>query len=136
MPRSPPEPRCGGRRREVWSSNRPLRKAERSPDGEGLGAVLDGLLTRRPLRSGMALGLLGRRWEEVVGERLAHECAPAGLEGGVLLVRASSQAWGAQIRFLAREIASAAERVTGPGTVRDVRIAIDSGPPRRNGRSQ
>ena len=120
----------------MWSSNSPIRKAERSPEGEGLGAVLDGLLTRRPLRSGMALGLLARRWPDVVGERLARECAPAGLEGGVLLVRASSQAWGAQIRFLAQEIASAAERVTGEGTVRDVRIAIDSGAPGRMGRRQ
>jgi predicted nucleic acid-binding Zn ribbon protein len=76
------------------------------------------------------LGLLARRWPEVVGERLARECVPAALEGGVLLVRASSQAWGAQIRFLGQEIRSAAERVAGSGTIRDVRVAIDAGGPK------
>jgi len=118
----------------VWSSSSAFRKAERAPDGEGLGAVLDGLVTQRPLRAGMALGVLARRWPEVVGDRLALECVPASLDGGVLLVRASSQAWGAQVRFLAREIRSAAERVTGSGTIRDVRVAIDAGGPGRSGR--
>jgi predicted nucleic acid-binding Zn ribbon protein len=96
----------------------------------------------------MLLGRLGRGWSSVVGERLAEESAPAALEGGVLLVRASSAAWAAQIKFLARQIAEESNRLLregnrlGPGLehpiprapgdpIREVRVAVDPGPVHR-----
>ncbi len=84
----------------------------------------------------MALGELARRWRDVVGDRLARECEPVGLENGALLVRASSSAWAAQIGFLAEEVRSGAERVIGEGSVASVRVAVDAGPldERRPGR--
>jgi len=72
----------------------------------------------------MALGLLARNWTEVVGERLARESSPAGLESGVLVVRASSQGWAAQIRFLAEEVRKRSEGVTGEGTVKGIRVYV------------
>jgi predicted nucleic acid-binding Zn ribbon protein len=85
----------------------------------------------------------------VVGLRLAEESAPVALDGGVLLVRASSSAWAAQIRFLSKEIAEGANRVlaaeSGGGSgrvgtraelhadaqetpIRGVRVVVDPGP--------
>ncbi len=108
----------------MWSSNRRKDLSGRSPDATELGTVLDRLLGQRPLRGGMALGVLARRWEEVVGARLAEECSPAALEGGVLLVMTSSQAWGAQIKFLSEAARAAAARVVGEGVVKDVRVTV------------
>jgi predicted nucleic acid-binding Zn ribbon protein len=124
----------------VSSPNR--RRVPRKPregesrEGEELGTILDGMLVQRPWRSGMALGELARRWTDVVGDRLARECEPVGLENGALLVRASSSAWAAQIGFLAEEVRSRAERVIGEGSVASVRVAVDAGPldERRPGR--
>ena len=97
------------------------------------------------MATGLLLGRLGRRWEAVVGERLAEESAPAGLEGGVLFVRASSAGWAAQIKFLAKEVRAAANRILSdgenPGTVssgareggpkepiREVKVVVEAGP--------
>jgi hypothetical protein len=55
------------------------------------------------------------------------ECAPAGLEAGVLVIRASSAAWGAQIRFLEREIRDRANAALASEAVRDVRVTIGDG---------
>jgi predicted nucleic acid-binding Zn ribbon protein len=63
----------------------------------------------------------------VVGGRLAVECLPAALEGGVLIVRASSAAWGAQIRFLEAEIRDRANRALGRPLVQELRVTIDGG---------
>jgi predicted nucleic acid-binding Zn ribbon protein len=112
--------------------------AERSREGEGLGSVLDGLLRERPWRSGMALGALGRRWAEVVGDRLAEESRPARLERGVLTVKASSAPWAAQIGFLADEVARRSNEVLGAGSVATIKVMVEgaearSRPPRGSG---
>jgi len=60
----------------------------------------------------------------VVGPRLASESAPVSLEGGVLVVAASSGPWGAQARFLAREILNRANRSLGSDLVRTVQIVV------------
>lgn len=95
------------------------------------------------------MGTLGRGWKDVVGSRLAEESYPLSLEGGVLLVRASTSAWAAQIKFLSKEIAEGANRVLAArivegrgraGTraefheeaqntpIREVRVVVDPGP--------
>jgi predicted nucleic acid-binding Zn ribbon protein len=117
------------------------RSSGRSEEPQALGSVLDLLGAERRLAAGLSLGHLARSWEAVVGERLAAESAPAGLEEGVLLVRASSGAWAAQVRFLAKEIAGHANRVleergTGGeraarGAIREVRVMVEPGPATR-----
>lgn len=99
-------------------------KPKRSEEVEPIGLVLDTLAGARSLASGLALGELGRRWEAVVGERLAKECAPAALHGGLLVVRASSAAWAAQVKFLAAEIGERANHVLGSAAVREVKVAV------------
>jgi predicted nucleic acid-binding Zn ribbon protein len=89
---------------------------------------LEGLLGQRPWASGISLGQLGRKWGSVVGERLGQETDPVALEGGVLLISASSAAWAAQIRFLASEVRIRANAVLGGGSIREVRVTVDAGP--------
>ena len=72
----------------------------------------------------MALGELGRRWPEVVGDTLSKECAPAALQGDVLVVRASSAPWAAQLRFLKGDIAARANEVLWGGKIREVRVTV------------
>ncbi len=96
---------------------------------EGVGSVLDGLLVRREWRAGVQLGHLARRWAEVVGDELAGRTTPVRLdETGTLTVRASSAAWAAQVGFLGREVAAAANRALGREAVRTVRTVVDPGP--------
>src|SRR5262249_879789 len=107
--------------RDSSSRGRPPRSSE----AEELSSVLDGLLGDRILRAGRAVGVLGRSWASVVGERLAEESAPVSLdEQGGLLVRASSAAWAAQVRFLSREITESANRVLGAARVASVRVVV------------
>jgi predicted nucleic acid-binding Zn ribbon protein len=111
----------------VPSSPGKPRGVRRSEDGEELKAILQGFLGGRPWSAGLALGRLGRDWKQVVGERLAEECTPVSLEGGILLVRASSGAWAAQVGFLARDLRRRANEVLGKEEVRDVRAVVDPG---------
>jgi predicted nucleic acid-binding Zn ribbon protein len=117
----------------------------RSEEPQQLGAVLDVLGGERRLAAGLLLGKLGKQWEYVVGERLAAESSPAALEGGVLLIKASSSAWAAQIKFLATEIRESANRLLREGQglhiwaqraaadgdrspVLEVRVILETGP--------
>jgi predicted nucleic acid-binding Zn ribbon protein len=104
------------------------KRAVRSEEAHEIGAVLEGLLGQPPWASGISLGELGRRWGSVVGERLGQETDPVALEGGVLLIRASSTAWAAQIRFLSSEVQTRANEVLGGSPIRDVKVTVDVGP--------
>jgi predicted nucleic acid-binding Zn ribbon protein len=121
------------------------KSSDRSTEPQALGSVLDALGAERRLATGLLLGRLGRHWEAVVGERLAEESAPAALEGGVLFVRATSAGWAAQIKFLAKEIRAAANRVLAHGgrpvrapagaeeedlkePIREVKVVVEAGP--------
>jgi predicted nucleic acid-binding Zn ribbon protein len=96
----------------------------RSGDPERLDAVIEGLRGERPWRSGLALGELGRRWAEVVGDRLAVETRPAGLERGLLVVAASSSGWAAQVRFLSDQVRKRANSVLGSEVVQQVKVTL------------
>ena len=98
---------------------------ERTADAKGISSVLDEMLADASFQTGLASGVLGREWPSVVGERLAAETEPAALDGhGVLLVRASTAAWAAQITFLATAIAEAANKVLGEDRVGSVRVVV------------
>lgn len=68
-------------------------------------------------------------WEEIAGERLAQHTEPVRLHGGVLVVRATSSAWAAQIPYVANEIIRRANAVLGEGQVARVVVTRGSGPP-------
>ena len=102
------------------------RKADRSDTPERLGEVIGQLTGGRPLAEGLILGELGRRWGEVVGDRLAGVCRPAAFHGGTLIVRASSAAWGTQLRFLSAEVARTANEVLGSDRVKAVKVVVST----------
>jgi predicted nucleic acid-binding Zn ribbon protein len=82
-------------------------------------------------RSGWGSRLEGaqvhQRWTEIAGEALAQHVQPDRLVGGVLVLRADSSAWAAQIRLLTGELAARADAVLGAGSVR--RISVTTGGP-------
>jgi predicted nucleic acid-binding Zn ribbon protein len=98
---------------------------------EGIGSVLRGALDQPKLRRGLALGHLARRWDEVVGDKLAAETWPLHLEGRTLVVAASSQAWATQAGFLADRIARRAAQVSRSDDIEAARIVVrpDQGKP-------
>ena len=98
--------------------------SERSSDAVSIGDVVDELLREQPFSRGLPVARLASHWPQVVGERLASETAPLGLEGGVLTVGATSGPWGAQARFLHEEIRRRANEALGGETVRSVRIVV------------
>jgi predicted nucleic acid-binding Zn ribbon protein len=112
------------------------------PEESGIGALIRELLAQPRMRKGLSLGRLAQSWEQVVGPRLARETAPVSLEAGALVVSASSAAWGAQVRFLAKDLAENANETLGTEAVRSVRVVVSSGagrgrkPLRRNGSEQ
>lgn len=56
-------------------------------------------------------------WKEIAGSNLAEHTEPVRLYGGVLVVRATSSAWAAQLPFMANEIMQRANAVLGEGSV-------------------
>jgi predicted nucleic acid-binding Zn ribbon protein len=106
------------------------RKDERTLNDTRIGEVLDGLLLERSFARGLPIGRLAAGWTEMVGPRLAAESAPVSLDGGVLVVAASSGPWGAQVRFLAEEIRKKVNLALGDGTVGRVQVVVRPDPRR------
>lgn len=104
------------------------RKEERTLQATPIGDVVDGLLRERTFARGMPIGQLASDWAAVVGTRLAAESAPVSLEGGVLVVAATTGPWGAQVRFLADQIRERAEAALGAGTVAKVQVVVRPDP--------
>jgi predicted nucleic acid-binding Zn ribbon protein len=104
------------------SADRPRRE----PAGAPIGAVIREFLAQPRLRRGLALGRLAGSWDQVVGSRLAEETEPVSLEAGRLVVAATTAAWAAQVRFLARDVARRADQVLGSEEVRSVAVVVSS----------
>jgi hypothetical protein len=107
------------------------RKDRRSKDPVAIGDIVQGLLAEGVFSRGMPVAKLATAWPDVVGERLAAETAPASLEAGVLVVRASDGPWGAQARFLAEQIRERADQALGGGVVNVVRVVVGEAGNRR-----
>jgi predicted nucleic acid-binding Zn ribbon protein len=86
-----------------------------------------------------ATGRVWSAWEEIVGPAVAAHAEPTSLRAGVLRIRADSPAWATEIGYLADEIRSRANAVTGRGLVSEVRVwtgprsALPPGPPAARG---
>ncbi len=100
----------------------------RSEEPTALGEVIDDVLRERVFARGLPIGRLVADWAVVVGPRLASESAPVSLDGGVLVVAASSGPWGAQARFLADQIRDRANATLGAREVRRVQVVVRPNP--------
>lgn len=107
------------------------RKDERTLHETPLGEIVDGLMRERVFARGVPIGQLASAWSSVVGPRLAAESSPVSLDAGVLVVVATDGPWGAQVRFLAREIRNRANAALGSQEVKQVRVVVRRSPPNR-----
>ena len=85
---------------------------------------LRALAARRGWQSHLAAGDLHAAWDEVVGPQLARQTAPLRLQGGVLVLSASSPLWAAEVRQLGRVITERVNARLGAGTVRQVTVTV------------
>jgi predicted nucleic acid-binding Zn ribbon protein len=107
------------------------RADERTMRDTPIGSVVDELLVReRVFARGLPIGRLAGDWEAVVGPRLGSESAPVSLDGGVLVVAASSGPWGAQVRFMTDEIRRRANLRLGSDVVSKVQVVVRPDPRR------
>ncbi len=64
------------------------------------------------------------RWDQIVGGQLAARCEPVRLHRGVLTIRAESQIWATQLRYMIPHLISNVDAALGERTVREVRIVV------------
>ena len=100
------------------------RRDPRTADAVQIGEIVDGLMREEVFSRGIPVAELARKWPAIVGERLAAETAPAGLEGGVLTVSATNGPWGAQARFLQEQIRLKANQALGSEVIGTVRVVL------------
>jgi predicted nucleic acid-binding Zn ribbon protein len=89
-----------------------------------LGDALERYVASRGWTERLRAGRVYRHWEELVGPDLAARCEPIRIAGGTLVVRAESQAWATQLRYLTPALLRNAEQVLGAGTVRSIRLVV------------
>src|SRR5688572_15773903 len=100
------------------------RKDERTARDTPIGDIVAGLMREPLFARGVAVGRLAAEWEDIVGRRLASATSPSSLDGGTLIVAATTGPWGAQARFLASEIRVQANAALGNDVVRKVQIVV------------
>lgn len=90
-------------------------------------SVADGvraLAARRGWRSHLVAGDLHGQWPAIVGDKLAEHTSPLRLQGGVLVLTASSPLWASEVRQLGRVITRRINELLGDGTVRTITVSV------------
>lgn len=96
----------------------------RTPAPAAVGDALQQFLDRRGWAERLSGATASQRWDEVVGADLASRCEPVRLAGGTLVVRAESQVWATQLRYMLPQLAANANAVLGDGRVREIRLVV------------
>ncbi len=89
-----------------------------------VGDAIETVLRRRGWTERIRSGAAWSNWEDIVGPELAPRCEPVRVAGGVLVVRAVSQVWATQLRYLLPQLQANAQQALGPGAVRSVRLVV------------
>ena len=89
-----------------------------------VGESLEAFLRRRGWTERLHGATAWNRWADMVGEDLAQHCEPVRLAGRTLVVRAESQVWATQLRYLLPQLRARVEEVLGAGTVRVIRVVV------------
>lgn len=89
-----------------------------------LGELLGAMAKRRRWGARLEAAGIFATWEKIVGRDLARRCEPVRLAGGVLVVRAESQAWATQVGYLEGEIRRRADESLRPGLVRQLKVTV------------
>lgn len=91
-----------------------------TPVGEHLQAYLE----RRGWAERLQAATAWDHWEQMVGEQLAAHCEPVRLAGRRLVVRADSQVWATQLRYLLPRLRARVEEQLGAGSVAEVHVVV------------
>ena len=94
-----------------------------------VGDVLGGLLRRLGLAEGVARQDAVRRWETVVGERIAAVTEATGVSGETLFVRVASSAWMSELNLMRHEILRRLNAGQSEGRVERVVFTLWEKPP-------
>ncbi|MFP4147877.1 MAG: DUF721 domain-containing protein [Nitriliruptoraceae bacterium] len=89
-----------------------------------LGDALAGYVASRGWGERLRAGQVFRAWDAIVGADLAARCEPVRVAGGVLTIRAESNAWATQLRYLTPALLRNAREVLGPDAVRTIRLVV------------
>lgn len=89
-----------------------------------IGDSLEAFLRRRGWSERLQGATAWNRWPEMVGGDLAQHCEPVRLAGRTLVVRAESQVWATQLRYLLPQLRANVEEIIGEGAVADVRVVV------------
>lgn len=103
-------------------------------DPQGIGGVMDRLVSGRGWRTPVAVGSVMTLWPELVGAYVAEHCVPESFEDTVLRVRCSSTAQAANMRMLQSQVLRTIEKRLGPGIVTRLDIVGPAAPSWRKGR--
>lgn len=102
-------------------------------DGAGLqrtfppaavGDAVAALLRRKGWSERLSGATASQRWADIVGPELAARCEPVRVAGGTLVIRAESQIWATQMRYMLPHLQERANVVLGAGRVREVRLVV------------
>jgi predicted nucleic acid-binding Zn ribbon protein len=99
-----------------------------------LADVLPGALERLGPRGLWTEARLRRAWAEAVGADIASNATVVRLRGTVVEVRARSETWATQLRYLSSVVIGRLNAVLGPGTVTEIAVRR-AREPRSQGRS-
>lgn len=102
-------------------------------DPQLLGDMLSRWVSSNAFGPALAVAGVAQRWQTIVGEQVARhvevgEYLPSD-RGGELVIRADSQEWAVQVRYLTDQIARRIDEEIGPGVV--TRLTVQ-GPGRRS----
>ena len=100
---------------------RPQRRATAIP---AVGDAVRALAARRGWRSHLVAGDLYEQWPAIVGDKLAEHTAPLRLQGGVLVLSASSPLWASEVKQLGSAITRRVNDLLGDGTVRTITVSV------------
>lgn len=106
----------------TWVDDEDTLRTTRSP--RPLGELLTTVAERRRWGARLEAAGIFVKWKEIVGADLARRCEPVRLAGGVLVVRAETQAWATQVGYLEGEIRRRADESLRPGLVRELKVTV------------
>ena len=72
----------------------------------------------------LTVGLIDRRWAEIVGAELAGRCHPARIAGGILTVAVDDALWATQLKYLADRIRLQVNQTLGEPLVDRVEVVV------------
>ncbi|MFE5327009.1 DUF721 domain-containing protein [Embleya sp. NPDC056575] len=112
-------------RQDQDRARRGLKRSGSGPDDrdpQPLRQIMGRLVSERGWQTPAAVHGVLQRWPEIVGPALAANCRPERFEDGELVVRAESDNYATQLRWLAPKLLARLNQELGDGTVTYIRV--------------